>query len=127
MLFIYYYYLFYSCIILFIYLLLLLSSFFPVSSNECFFFFYGSLSNSKFPQVFRTLLSILADFISAVVWIFLILFLLLISSHTLFSSSLGTVSTPTGITVLFIILNFLSTLGKSRYLSSFLLSLIVTL
>ena len=47
----------------------------------------------KFPLVYRTLLSILADLISPTVWMVSILLLLISSSPSLFSKSMGDLST----------------------------------
>ena len=82
------------------------------------FALHSSLSDSKFPQVSRTLLSILADLNITVIW--------MVSTHPLifkssspFTNPLVTVpSVPiiTGITIIF------SSLPRSKYLSLFLLS-----
>ena len=83
-------------------------------------YFHWSLCNRKSPQVSRTLLSILADFNSSVVWMVSIL-LLISSSSSLFPRFWIIVSrTPTmiGITVTLIIHTFFSSLARSRYLSS---------
>ena len=82
--------------------------------------FPKSMSDSKFPQVSRTLLSILADLNGVVVWN---LSLISNSSH-LFSKPLGTVlSAPIIIdfTVTFVFHSFVSSQATSRYLSFFFL------
>ena len=86
--------------------------------------FHWSLSDSKFPQVSRTLLSILAVLNNAVVW--------MVStcpstskSSNLFNSPLVTVPKATitiGIILTFMFHNIFSSLARSRYLSFFLLS-----
>ena len=83
--------------------------------------FHWSLSDSKFSQVSRTLLSILAVLNNAVVWI--------VSSRpptskssSPFSYSLVTVPNapvPIGIIVTFMFHSFFNSLGRSRYLSFF--------
>ena len=91
--------------------------------------FYWSLRDCKSPEVSMTLLSILANLNSASIWIVSICPLIPNSSSHL-SKTLGTVpNTPiiTGITVTLIFHNFLSSLAKSKYLSLFSLSLILTL
>ena len=83
--------------------------------------FHWNLCDSKFPQVFGTILSILANFNCTVVWIVSVL-PLRFSSPTLFSRPLGTVPTaPTtiGITITFMFHSFSSSLARSRYLSIF--------
>ena len=82
------------------------------------------LSDSKSPQVFRTLLSILTDLNNAVVWT--------VSTHPVFfkSSSPCTnllvtvprVSITISIIVTFIFHSFFTSLARSRYLSFFSLS-----
>ena len=83
--------------------------------------FHCSLSDSKSPQVSRTLLSILADLNNATVW--------MVSTHLLISKSFGpcakplvtVLSTPItiGITVTFMFHSFFSSLARSWYLSLF--------
>ena len=93
---------------------------FHIRFNRC---FHWSLSDS------RTLLSILADFNSTVVWIILILFLIS-SSLSLFFKPLRTVSralTIIGITATLVFHSFFSSLARLKYLSGFLLSFIFTL
>ena len=80
-------------------------------------------SDSKSPQLSRTLLSILADLNKVVVWMVFIL-PLISNSFSPFSEPLGTdTSTPTltGITVTFIFHSFFffSSLARSKYLSLF--------
>ena len=76
---------------------------------------HWSLSDSKPPQISRTLLSMLVDCISPVVWMILIL-PLISSSPTLFSRFLGTDSgapITTGITVTIMFHYFFSSLARS--------------
>ena len=90
---------------------------------------HWNLKDSKYPQVYRTLLSILADINNAVVWV--------VSTRPLISkfsspctNPLGTVpSTPitTGITIIFMFHKFFSSLARSAYLSLFSLSFSFTL
>ena len=90
---------------------------------------HWSLSDSKSPQVSRTLLSILADLDNTVVW--------MVSTHPLISKSscpcinlLVTVSrAPTiiGISVTFMFHSFFDSLTRSRYLSFFWFSFNFTL
>ena len=91
--------------------------------------FHWSLSDSKFPQVSRTLLSILTNFNSVVVW--------MVSTRPLISKSSSPFNNPLvivpraliiiGINVTFIFHIFFNSLARSRYLSSFLLSFNFTL
>ena len=84
-------------------------------------FFYWNLSDSKFPQVSRILLSILAVLINAVVW--------MVStrpptfkSSSHFNNPLVTVPKAPitiGIIVTFMFHNFFNSLARSRYLSFF--------
>ena len=93
------------------------------------YFFHRSLNDSKSLQVSRTLLSILANLINALVW--MVSTLPLIST----SSSPGTnpfVTVPSlpitvGITVTFMFRSFLNSLERSSYLSFFSFSLNFTL
>ena len=85
------------------------------------------MSDSKFPQVSRTLLSILVDLSNAVVW--------MVSTRPLISKSSNFFITPlgiipsapitTGFTVI-IMFHFFRSLARSKYLSLFLLSFIFT-
>ena len=97
--------------------------------------FDWSLSDTKFPQVSQTFLSILAGFNSAVVWLPTHptpLHPTLISSFlSLFSRPLRTIpKTPTSIgisvTFMFHIFFFYSSLARSKYLYIILLSFIFT-
>ena len=91
--------------------------------------FHWILSDSKFPQVFRTLLSILANLNNSVVWMILVCPLISNSSSTL-SKPLGSIpSTPTtiSITVIFMFHSFFSSLVRFKYLSLFSFSYIFTL
>ena len=84
----------------------------------------GILSESKSPQVSRTLLSILADCNNVVVWMFSTSSLISKCS-CLFTSSLVSVSsTPIiiAITVSFMFHSFFSSLAETCYLSLFSLS-----
>ena len=90
------------------------------------------LSDSKFPQVSRTPLSILSDFNSAVVWTVSILSLIYSPNlfSNLFSRALEIVPsalTTIGITVTFIFCSFFCPLARSKYLFIFSLSFIFTL
>ena len=91
--------------------------------------FHLSLSDSKSPQVSRTLLSILANINNAVVW--------MVSTHPLISKSsspctnflvtVPSMSITTGITITFMCHNFFSFLARFRVLSFFSLSFSFTL
>ena len=84
------------------------------------------LSDSKCPQISRTLLSILANFSNAVVSMIFILPLIFSS----FSKPLGTIPNALNtnvITVILKLLSFFSSLTRSKYFSIFLLSFIFTL
>ena len=90
---------------------------------------HWNLSNSKSPQVSRTLLSILADHNKAVVWIVSTCAFISKSSSP-FTKILGIVpSAPTtiGTTVTVMVHSFFSTSARSRYLSLFSLSFLFTL
>ena len=86
--------------------------------------FYWSLSNSKSPQVSRTLLNILADHNNPVVW--------MVSSLPLISKSSSPFINPlvvvpraqitTGINITFMFHSFFNPLARSRYSSFFSLS-----
>ena len=91
--------------------------------------FFASLSNSKFPQVPRTLLSILADLNNAVVWMVLICPRISNLSSSLSKPFWIVPNAPItiGITITFIYHSFLSSLARSDYLPLFTLSLIFTL
>ena len=99
-------------------LLLLLESF---SHKRYLMVFQLSLSDSKFPQVSRTLLSILIDLNNAVVW--------MMSSRPFISKSFGPFINPLmtvssapiiiGINVAFRFHSFFSSLVRSRYLFFF--------
>ena len=91
--------------------------------------FSWSPSDSKSPQVSRTLLSILTDLNNVIIWMVKIR-LLISSSFNPLSKPLRTVpSSPIiiGITVTLTPHNFLSSLARSKYLCLFSLSLIFTL
>ena len=91
--------------------------------------FQWSSSDSKSPQAYRILVSILADLSNVVVWI--------VSTRPPISNSSSPLTTPlkivpstpiiTGITVTFMFHCFFSSLARSRYLSLFSFSLILTL
>ena len=86
---------------------------------------HWNLSDKKSSQVSRTLLSILADLIYAVVWIVFICPLISKSSNP-FANPLGIVpSAPItiGITVIFMFHSFFSPLARDRYSSFFSVSL----
>ena len=82
--------------------------------------FHRSLSDSKFRKVYRTLLSILADFYCVVVWIVSIFFLGSLVPPGFFSRPFGAVLTTTGITDSFILRSFFSSLARSKNLFMFL-------
>ena len=86
--------------------------------------FYYSLSDSKSSQVSRTILSILANLNSDVVYMVLIVSLIFISFGLFFNNS-GTVTI--GITATHMFHNFFHSLTRSENLSIFLLSFIFTL
>ena len=83
--------------------------------------FHWSLSDNKSPQVFRTLLSILADFSNTVVW--------MVFTHPLISKSSSLCTNPLVtvpgmpiriyITFIFRFHSFSSSLARSEYLSLF--------
>ena len=82
---------------------------------------HWSLNDSKSPQVSRTLLSILADLNSAVIWMVFSRVLISISSSP-FTNPLVTVPSALitiGITVTFMFHSFFNSLARSRYLSLF--------
>ena len=91
--------------------------------------FHWSLSDSKFSQVSRTLLSILVDLNNAVVW--------MVSACPLISNSSGSIINPLvtvpsapitiGITVTFMFHSFFCSQARSRYSSFFSLSFSFTL
>ena len=105
--------------------LLLLASF---SHRLLLTVFHWSLSDSKSPKVFKTLLSIVADLVNAVVWKVSVRPVIFMSSSPLTKLLESVVNAPiiTGITITFIFQNFFSSLARSKYLSLFLLSLIFT-
>ena len=88
--------------------------------------FHWSLSDSKSPQVSRTLLGILADLNNTVFW--------MVSTHQLISKSSSLYTNPlvivssaqiiSGITVTLIFHSFFSSLAKFRYLSLFSISVV---
>ena len=78
--------------------------------------FHWSLSDSKSPQVSRTLLSILAVFNNAVVWMVSTRPPTSISSRS-FNNPLVTV--PIGMILTFMFHSFFNSLARSRYLSLF--------
>ena len=102
------------------------------SSNFRLRWFSLNLSDSKSLKISRTLLSILSILLnlnSAVVWMILIL-PLIFNSLNLFSRSLGSI--PSGFTAIVITIPFkfycfFSSLARSKYRSIFLLSFIFTL
>ena len=91
--------------------------------------FHWSQSDSKSPQVLRTLLSILTAFNNAVVW--------MVSNRPLFSKSYSPCSNPLvtvpsalitiGVTVTFTFHSFFSSLARINYLLLLLLSLLLLL
>ena len=90
---------------------------------------HRSLRDSTSPKVYSTLLSILANFNNAVVWMFSTCPLISMSSNP-FINPLGIVpSAPItiGITITFMFFCFFSSLVRSRYLSFFRLLLFYSL
>ena len=87
------------------------------------------LSDSKFPQVSRTLLSILADLNNTVVWMVSTRSLIFISSRSYTNPLVTVPSAPItiSITITFMFQSFFSSLARSRYLSLFLFSFTFTL
>ena len=86
--------------------------------------FHWSLSDSKFPQVSRTLFSILAVLNNVVVWM-ISTCPLISKSSSLFNNPLVTVlkaPIAIGIIVTFMFYSFFYSLARSKYLSFFLLS-----
>ena len=83
--------------------------------------FHWSLSDSKIPQVSRTLLSILADFNHSLVWMVSTRPLISKSSSPCINPLVTVPSTPTtiDITVTFMFHSFFSSLARSRHLSLF--------
>ena len=89
--------------------------------------FHWNLSDSKSPEVYRTLLSILADLNNAVVW--------MVSTHSVNSKSFSLCINPLvtvsrapitiGIIVTFLFHSFFNSFAKSRYLSFFTLSILL--
>ena len=82
---------------------------------------HGGLSDSKSPQISRTLLNILADLNNAVVWIVTTL-LLISKSSSPFTSFLRIVPTALitiGITVTFMFHSFFNSQARSKYLTFF--------
>ena len=90
---------------------------------------HRSLSDSKSPQVFWTLVSILANLNNAVVWMVSICPLIFKSSNARTDPLVHVPRVPItiGITVSLILHSFFSSLAKSRYLSFILLSFNFTL
>ena len=86
----------------------------------------GFTQKSKHPRVCRTLLSIRADFDSAMVWMVSIL-PLIFNSSIFFSKPLESVPTATSITVTFMFHSFFNSLTRTRYLSIFSRSFTFTL
>ena len=84
--------------------------------------FHWNFDDSKYPQVFRTLLSMLVDLYKTVIW--------MLSTCSLIFNPLGIVpSAPTtiGITVTFMFHSFFSSLVRFKNLSLFLISFIFSL
>ena len=91
--------------------------------------FHWSFSDCKSPQISRTLLGIVADFVNTIVWMVSIRPPIYKSSIS-FSKLFGIIPsapTTTGITVNLMFHSFLSFLTRSCYLFLFSLSLIFTL
>ena len=91
--------------------------------------FHRCLSDSKSPQVSRTLLCILGDLNNAIVWMVSICPLTSKSSSPCTNPLVAVPSTPItiGVTITFMFRSFLSSLARSRKLSLFLLSFSFTL
>ena len=91
--------------------------------------FHWSLSDSKSPQVSRTLLSILADLNNVVIWIFSTCPLISKSSSSFIDplKIVPSAQITIGITVTFMFHGFFSSLARSWYLSFFALSFSLTL
>ena len=90
--------------------------------------FYWDLSDSKSPQISRTLLGILTDLNNAVGWT-VSARTPISNSFSLFTKPLGIIPSTlitTGITIPFMFHCFFSSLKKSKYLSLFSFSLIFT-
>ena len=110
-------------------LLLLFYSFENFSLQSLLIVFHWGLSDSMFPQVFRTFLSILAEFNNAVVWV--------VSIRPLISNSSSPCAKPlvtvpstlitNDITITFIFHSFFSSLAMSWYLSLYSFSFSFTL
>ena len=118
---------FFLFIYVYLFIIIFLSWVFPTSFN--WWLFHKCRNDSKFLLVSRTLLSILADFNSAVVWMISILPLNPNSSN-LFPRSLRTItSVPTtfDITVTFMFHSFFSSQARTKYSSIVLLSFIFSL
>ena len=83
--------------------------------------FHLSLSDSKSPQVSRTLLSILADLNNAVVWIVTTLLLTFTSSSCRINPLMTMPRGPIiiGVAVTFLLHSFFNSLARSRYLYLF--------
>ena len=84
-------------------------------------FFHWSLRDSKFPQICRTLLSILAVFNNVIVWM-VYTGPLISRSSSPFNNLLGTVAkAPITISIIvtFMFHSFFNSLARSRYLSFF--------
>ena len=90
---------------------------------------FTGVSNSKSPQVSRTLLSILADLSNAVVWMVSPRLLISKSSSPCINPLLTVPRQPItiGINVTFMFHSFFNSLARSRYLSFFSLSFSFTL
>ena len=106
-----------------------ISSSFRVFTSIITYNLHWSLNYSKSPQIYRTLLRILADLSTAMIWAALTL-VLVSSSHRFFFSFFGIILralTMIGITVRFMFHIFFNSLAKSKHLSSFALSIYFTL
>ena len=91
--------------------------------------FHWSLSDSKSPQVSRTLLSILSDLNNAVVWIVSTCSIISKSSSLCINPLVTVPRAPItiGIMVTFMFYSFCNSLARSRYISFFSLSFNFTL
>ena len=87
----------------------------PVLTDD----FHWSPNDNKSSQLSRTLLSILANLNSPVIWSILPWIFIFLCLFSIFFGSVPRVPTMISITVNFMFLNFLSSVAKFRYLFSF--------
>ena len=96
-----------------------LFSFDGFSHQRWLMFFQWSLSDSKSSQVSRTLLSILADFNNAVVWIVSIRPVIFKSSSCYTNPLVSVLRAPITISIIVTFMFLFNSLTRSRYLSFF--------